>query len=41
MSEENNEVHICPILMHTVIFIDSRCTEECAEEDCPLAIGLD
>ena len=29
------EIHICPILMRTVRFIDGNCTEKC-EEDCPI-----
>jgi hypothetical protein len=29
------EIHICPILMRTVKFIDDRCTEPC-KEDCPV-----
>lgn len=31
-----NEVHICPILMRTVIWEDGECKEHCDEEDCPL-----
>ena len=30
------EVHICPILMRTVIWEDGKCTEKCDEEDCPI-----
>ena len=30
------DVHICPILMRTVIWIDGKCTEECDENDCPI-----
>ncbi len=33
----DKEVHICPILMHTVIWEDGKCTEDCDEEDCPIA----
>lgn len=29
------EIHICPILMRTVKFMDGKCTEQC-EEDCPI-----
>lgn len=29
------EVHICPILMRTVIWKDEKCTEDCSE-DCPI-----
>ncbi len=36
MSEENREVHICPILMKTVIWADGICTETCAESQCPV-----
>lgn len=32
------DVHICPILMRTVIWIDGNCTEKCDEEDCPIDI---
>ena len=31
------EVHICPILMRTVIWEDGKCTEDCDEEDCPIS----
>ena len=31
----NTEVHICPILMRTVIWEDGKCAEEC-NEDCPI-----
>lgn len=32
---EEKEVHICPILMRTVILIDGECTEPCyVGEDC-------
>ena len=30
------EVHICPILMRTVIWEDGVCKENCSEEDCPI-----
>lgn len=30
------DIHICPILMRTVRFIDGQCSEECSEEDCPI-----
>ncbi len=30
------EVHVCPILMRTVIFENERCTEKCNEQDCPI-----
>lgn len=32
----NLEVHLCPILMRTVIFEDGKCTAPCSEEACPL-----
>ena len=32
----NTKVHICPILMRTVIWEDGECAEECDEEDCPI-----
>ena len=32
------EVHICPILMRTVIWEDGKCTEGCTEEECPIAL---
>lgn len=39
MSENTREVHICPILMRTVIFENGRCcTEDCAEVDCPIIV---
>lgn len=43
MNEKTREVHICPILMRTVIFEDGRCTEDCTEQDCPIIVmeGLD
>lgn len=37
MNEKMREVHICPILVRTVIFEDGCCTEDCEEEDCPFA----
>ena len=40
MIEGKQEVHICPILMRTVIFEDDCCTEDCQEEDCPIFEGL-
>ncbi len=30
------EVHICPILMRTVRFIEGQCSELCEETDCPI-----
>ena len=36
MKEEKQEVHICPILMRTVVFKDGYCTENCGEKDCPI-----
>ena len=30
------EIHICPILMRTVKFIDGHCEEQCDEVDCPI-----
>lgn len=30
------DVHICPLLARTVIFIHDKCTEHCREYDCPL-----
>ena len=32
----NKDVHICPILMRTVLWEDGKCTEKCSEEDCPI-----
>ena len=32
------EVHLCPILMRSVIFEDGKCEESCEEEDCPLSV---
>ena len=34
MSE--NEVHICPIMIRTVIWENNKCTEDCNEDDCPI-----
>ena len=36
MREGEQEVHICPLLMRTVIWEAGECTEEC-NEDCPFA----
>ncbi len=33
------DVHVCPVLMRTVIWIDGECTEECGETDCPILIN--
>ncbi len=33
----DREVHICPILMRTVIFENGECTEPCKEPVCPVA----
>ena len=32
------DVHICPILMRTVIWTDGECTEKCDEEACPIQV---
>lgn len=32
------EVHICPILIRTVMWEDGKCTEDCGEQDCPIMI---
>lgn len=32
------DVHICPILMRTVIWVDGKCQEKCDAEDCPIAV---
>lgn len=37
----NSEVHICPILMRTVIWEDGKCTEECDESGCPVGVALE
>ena len=29
------EIHVCPVLMRTVIFDENGCTEKCME-DCPI-----
>ena len=34
-SHEKSEVHLCPLLMRTVIFENGQCTENCQEE-CPI-----
>ena len=28
------EVHVCPILMRTVLWIDGHCTEKTCSEEC-------
>lgn len=33
------EVHLCPILMQTVIWNAGKCTEQCAV-DCPIMEGM-
>lgn len=33
------EIHICPILMRTIIWANGKCTEICDEEECPLECG--
>ena len=30
------DVHVCPILMRTVRFLDGNCSENCNESDCPI-----
>ena len=35
---DNREVHICPLLMRTVILEDGQCSEKCSEE-CPIMIS--
>lgn len=32
----NQNVHICPVLMQTVIWENGDCKEDCSEEDCPI-----
>ncbi len=32
----NTEIHICPILMRTVIWEEGKCKEDCTAEECPL-----
>lgn len=34
------EIHICPLFMRTVRFIDGNCIEKCDEKDCPIAEEL-
>ena len=36
-----NEVHVCRILMRIVIWSDGKCTEDCAEADCPVKDPID
>ena len=33
---EEREVHICPILMRTVVFVNKQCIQQCGEDDCPI-----
>ena len=35
----NTEVHICPILICTVLWENGECTEDGDEEDCPISVG--
>ncbi len=35
------QVHICPLLMRTVIFESGKCTEACGEPACPVLELLD
>lgn len=37
----NTEVHICPILMHTVIWENWKCKEVCGAGDCPIAFVME
>ena len=37
----NIEIHICPILMRTVIWEDGECKGHCDEEDCPIREIMD
>ena len=32
------DVHLCPILMRTVIWIDGKCNEQCGVDNCPIQI---
>lgn len=32
------EVHICPILMRTVIWEEGKCKEKCTDIECPIAV---
>lgn len=34
------EIHICPIKMRTVKFLDGQCAEMCKEKDCPIVEEL-
>lgn len=33
-----SEVHVCPILMRTVIWNNQKCSENCDETECPIKI---
>ena len=35
---DNREVHICSLLMRTVVFKEGRCSENCSEM-CPIKTG--
>ena len=35
------EVHICPILMRTVVWEDGICVEDCHEPDCSIRILIE
>ena len=43
MNKKRIEIHICPILMRTVRFIDGQCEQSnCLEkEDCPIMIEIE
>lgn len=39
MSEK--EVHLCPLIGRTVIWENGKCSEDCKEDDCPIAMNKD
>ncbi len=34
------EVHLCPILMKTVVWKKGKCAEECKIKECPFLTGI-
>ena len=41
ITERMSEIHVCPILMRTVLFVDGFCLEDCdARGDCPIKAGF-
>ena len=41
MTNGKQDVHLCPILMRTVIWVNGKCTVECGEITCPVFVAQD